>query len=168
MTNNRKPHVIVLRLAAVLLVLVMLSTSMVAGRYARYTSTVTASDSARVAKYEITVSSEPNESIALSESTPASYRFSVTSGSEVTVEYDLTIILPQAQALPTGIDISLKYGDEIVNLKQTGNQYAAKNVGTFSPQGGTHEYTLVFTATPPVGAGTIDGISIRVDARQVD
>lgn len=166
MTNNRKPHVIVLRLAAVLLVLVMLSTSMVAGRYARYTSTATASDSARVAKYEITVSSDPNESIALSEGTPASYRFSVTSGSEVTVEYDLVIILPQA--LPTGIDISLKYGDETKTLTQTGNQYTARNVGTFRPQGGTHEYTLVFTATQPVGAGMLTSIAIQVDARQVD
>lgn len=166
MTNNRKPHVIVLRLAAVLLILVMLSTSMVAGRYARYTSTAIASDSARVAKYEISVSAASNESIALSDGAPASYSFSVTSESEVSVEYDLTIILPQS--LPTGIDISLKYGDETKTLEQTGNQYTARNVGTFSPQGGTHEYSLIFTATQPVGAGTLAGISIRVDTRQVD
>ena len=166
MTSNIKPHVIVLRLAAVLLVLVMLSTSMVAGRYARYTATATASDSARVAKYAISVSSNSNENIALSDGVPASYSFSVTSESEVTVEYDLVIIL--SQEIPSGIDISVKYGDETKSLTQTGNQYTARNIGTFSPLGGTHEYTLIFTATQPVGAGTIDGISIRVDARQVD
>lgn len=166
MTNNRKLHVIVLRFTAVLLVLVMISTSMVAGRYARYTSTATASATARVAKYEISIRPAPNESIALSDGAPASYSFSVISESEVSVEYDLVIILPQA--LPTGIDISLKYGDVTKNLEQTGNQYTARNVGTFSPQGGTHEYTLIFTAMQPVGAGALTGISIRVDARQVD
>lgn len=166
MTSNRKPHVIVLRLAAVLLVLVMLSTSMVAGRYARYTATATASDSARVAKYEITFSSDPNESIALSEGAPASYRFSVTSGSEVTVEYDLVIILPKA--LPDGITISLSNGTTNVDLTAEGNQYVAVKAGTFAPQGGTHTYTLTFTATKAIAADTLSKIAIRVDARQVD
>ena len=44
MADNRKLHVIVLRLAAVLTILVLLSGSLAAGRFARYTTTVTASD----------------------------------------------------------------------------------------------------------------------------
>ena len=51
MTENRKAHVIVLRVAAVLLILVMLSTSMVAGRYARYVSSADAEDKAHVAAF---------------------------------------------------------------------------------------------------------------------
>ena len=58
MTENRKAHVIVLRAAAVLLILVMLSTSMVAGRYARYTSSASGNDSARVAKFRVTESGD--------------------------------------------------------------------------------------------------------------
>lgn len=166
MTKIGKPHVIVLRLAAALLILVMLTTGMVFGRYARYTSAATDGNSARVAKYEISVSSDSNESITLSNGAPASYSFSVISESEVSVKYDLTFVLPQA--LPAGIDISLKCGDETKKPEQTDNQYIAKNAGTFSPQGGTHEYTLIFTATQPVAAGSLTGISIRVDARQVD
>ena len=51
MRKQIKPHVFVLRLAAVLLILVMLSTSMLAGRYARYASTATGGDSARVIRF---------------------------------------------------------------------------------------------------------------------
>ena len=54
MNENRKPHAIVLRAAAVLLILVLFTTSIVSGRYARYTSSATGHDSARVAKFRVT------------------------------------------------------------------------------------------------------------------
>lgn len=166
MSDMRKPHVIVLRTAAVLLILVMLSISMVAGRYARYTTTATASDSARAAKYHIAIDPGADDSITLSPDSPASYTFSVTSSSEVAVEYDLRILLPQA--LPDGIEISLTRDATAIALTSESNQYTAVNAGTFSPQGGTHTYTLTFAATKPIGAETMSGISIGVDARQVD
>lgn len=49
-------HTIVLRLAAVLLSLVMLTTGLVSGRYARYVTSASGSDSARVAKFTVTQS----------------------------------------------------------------------------------------------------------------
>ena len=51
MNENRKIHGIVLRAAAVLLVMVLLTTGVVSGRYARYVTTVSDSDSARVAAF---------------------------------------------------------------------------------------------------------------------
>jgi len=54
MRKNRMLHVIVLRLAAVLLILVMFSASLLAGRYARYTSTISGSDSTKVPRFSVT------------------------------------------------------------------------------------------------------------------
>lgn len=162
MTENRKPHMIVLRLAAVLLVLVMLSTSMVAGRYARYVTTATASDSARVAKYDISVASPSPNSLTMSQDASVEYNFTVTSNSEVSVEYDLIITLPTA--LPSGVTVTLTGNGKNIGLNPGTNE--CKNVGTFSPQGGTHTYTIIFAANEAIGS--ISPISIRVDTRQVD
>lgn len=51
MNENRKTYLIPLRVAAVLLVLIMLTTSLITGRYARYTSSGSGMDSARIAAY---------------------------------------------------------------------------------------------------------------------
>lgn len=67
MTHNRKPHMTVLRLAAVLLILVMLSTSMVCGRYARYTSSDAAEDSARIAAFVFHVNDTQNHYLDISD-----------------------------------------------------------------------------------------------------
>lgn len=92
MSNKRKPHVIVLRLAAVLMILVMLSTSMVAGRYARYATTGSASDSARVAKFLITQTGSLMEQSVPVQMVPGQtvdLDVVVTNGSEVAVEYSI-------------------------------------------------------------------------------
>ena len=168
MNVNRKTHVIALRAAAVLLLLVLMSTSIVSGRFARYASSATASSSARAAKYDISVSADSTSWIDLdpNSSASASYGFSVISGSEVTVEYDLIVVFKKA--LPEGIVLSLIRGDEEIDLTYSDNTYTAKKAGTFDPQGGTHAYTLTFTAEKPVGADKLESIAIRVDARQVD
>lgn len=168
MKENRRTPVIALRTAAVLLILVMMTTSIVSGRYARYTSSATVSDSARVAKYDVSVKAITGDQIVLdpNSSNTASYNFSVTSGSEVTVEYDLLIELPQA--LQEGIVLSLAQGEGNIPLTKTDNTYTAENAGTFTPQGGTHSYILTFTADLPIGADQLNNVAIRVNARQVD
>ena len=165
----RKLNSILMRTAAVLLLLVMLTTSVVSGHYARYTTTVTSGDSARVAKYEVTVAAASADTLKLDPNgtdKTASYNFSVTSGSEVTVEYDLVVVFPKA--MQEGITLTLTQGSTEISLTQDGNIYKAANAGTFSPTGGTHAYTLTFAATEPIGADELKDIAIRVDARQVD
>lgn len=167
MSENRKIHVAMLRAAAVLLVLTLMTASIVSGHYARYTTSVTVSDSARVAKYEVTVTAGSDNQLVLDPngSKTVSYNFLVASGSEVRVEYDLVITLPQA--LQAGISLSLTRDDEPVALTlQENNIYKA--VGTFTPAGGTHAYVLTFTAKGPIGADQLDNIAIRVNARQAD
>lgn len=50
----RKLNRILMRTVAVLLILVLVSTGMVTGRYARYTSSASGGDSARVARFSVT------------------------------------------------------------------------------------------------------------------
>ena len=92
MNENRKPHVLVLRTAAVLLILVLLSSSMVAGRFARYTTSASGSDSARVAKFLVTQTGALTTAIKV-EITPGqriSLEVEVKNDSEVAVEYAVT------------------------------------------------------------------------------
>ncbi len=95
MKENRKPHVFMLRAAAVLLILVLLSASMVAGRYARYTTTASGSDSARVAKFHVTHSGEIPEAVQtirvnLRPGEKCPYSIQVVNDSEVAVAYTIT------------------------------------------------------------------------------
>ena len=91
MTYNRRPHVILLRTAAVLLILVLLSTSMVAGRFARYTTTASGTDSARVAKFLVTESGSLTGDVAvsLSPGETAGLEVQVTNDSDVAVSYSV-------------------------------------------------------------------------------
>ena len=159
-------YTIVVRLIAVMLLLVLLTSGLVSGHYARYTTYGDSIDNARAAKYQIDVSSAAEDSLTLSSESPAVYTLSVTSSSEVAVEYDLSVDFPDY--FPDGIAIELKCGDKTTQMVRNNTQYFAKNVGAFPAQGGTHTYTMKFIVTQPVGANVLSGVSVRVDARQVD
>jgi hypothetical protein len=85
-------HIFVMRLAAVLLSLVMLTTGMVSGRYARYVTSATGSDSARVAKFTVT---------------QQSIKYGTT---------DLTTMIPMPELLPGEskiVDMLVEYDTEV-------------------------------------------------------
>ena len=156
MTDKRKPHVIVLRLAVVLLILVMLSSSLVAGRFARYTSTVTASDSVKVAKFEVT-----EESALLREKVAVSIipggvdetSIVVTNASEVSVAYTIEVDNPY-QNFPLSFQI----------------EGAMPFTAQMAP-GQTATYTLVTTwegAADISYSGKVDLLEITVSATQID
>lgn len=92
MTDNRKPHVLVFRLAAVLLILVMLSSGMVAGRFARYITTSSGSDSARVARFSVTESGILKDTVSVKivpgQKLPLSVQ--IQNDSEVAVSYSVS------------------------------------------------------------------------------
>lgn len=71
--------------ALVLLFLTMVSIHMTSGLYARYTSTSTASDSARVAKFDV------DATVAAVESNPDKAVLTVTNASEVAVQYSIHV-----------------------------------------------------------------------------
>lgn len=92
MDNKKQPHVIMLRTAAVLLILVMLSTSMVAGRFARYTTSASGSDSARVARFSVTEAGEflQTASVRIHPGETVPLAVQVKNDSEVAVTYSVT------------------------------------------------------------------------------
>lgn len=94
MNDNRKPHVIMLRAAAVLLILVALSTGMVAGRYARYTTSASGMDSARVARFSVTESGNVTEllSLSISPGTAQNVTVTVANDSEVAIAYTIQAV----------------------------------------------------------------------------
>ena len=162
MFKNLKPHVVLLRTAAVLLVLVSVSTSMVAGRYARYTTTVTATGSARVAKFEVNgTGALLTENIAVSIIPGGSdeTQFSVENASEVSVEYTIAVDNPYHN-FPLGFQIK-------VNGVPHDLPYTAEML-----PGQTINYTLVTAWTGNdyslSYSGKVDLIEISVSATQID
>lgn len=96
---------ILMRTVVVLLVLVCLSTAMVTGRYARYYSTATASDSARVAKFEVNI---PDLETQL---------LSVTIQPNETVKQYITVKNKSEVAVALTISVSSKYRNLPLVLK---------------------------------------------------
>lgn len=85
---------ILLRVALVLLCLVLLSVYLMKGLYARYQTTGSGSDSARVAKFDVVVSGTPSNSnivcTAVNEGN-GTYTITIENKSEVAVHYDLSV-----------------------------------------------------------------------------
>lgn len=85
---------ILMRVVAVLLMLVLLSTAMVTGRFARYTSSSSGEDAARVAKFDVSRDTNNYEAyfsvtIQPGEKTPLNIH--VVNNSEVTVSLDFQV-----------------------------------------------------------------------------
>ena len=141
--NERTKHVFALRAAAVLLVLVLVTTSMVSGRYARYFSTATGGDSARVAAYVFNVSDDVGHYLDLTDickpGDSKTYEFIIQNRngdngpiSEVTEEYFVTLEL--RGSLP--LVCTLSEGDNI-----TLDGMNVNGEGLTSGQGATHTFT---------------------------
>ena len=92
MREKRINNAILLRVAAVLLVIFMLTVCMLSGRYARYTSNSSESDGARVAKFLVTQTGELTEAtrVELVPSETIQLCVEVENGSEVDIEYSIT------------------------------------------------------------------------------
>lgn len=163
MMNNRKTHTVVLRLAAALLVFVMLSFSMVAGRYARYVSTASGSDSARVAKFSVVeTGSLLTEEISLKLIPLSSVEKTivVTNDSEVAIEYKINADNP-FDSIPLTFEVKL-LGEGALN--------PVPYTGTLAP-GEYATYILVTTwsgSNDISYSGKVDLVEITVSATQID
>lgn len=106
---------IALRAAGLLLILVILTTSIVTGHYAGYATGASVNDSFRVAKFFITESGElsSTEYITLAPGDTIQRSVAVENGSEVTIEYTVTVENPYHN-LPLEFTM-LDDGTEITN-----------------------------------------------------
>ena len=150
-------HTIVLRLAAVLLSLVLITTGMVSGRYARYVTSASGSDSARVAKFTVTQSilqgeTDLAQTIPMPEIKPGD-----TVVINIVLEYDTEV------AVRSTVDVQSLYS----NLPLT---ISVQEKGTLSSH--TKEYEAAITWVQGSNdvdyIGMVDLITITVTSEQVD
>ena len=146
-------HAILMRAVVVLLVLVCLSTAMVTGRYARYFSSVTVNESARVAKFEVTVQDQETQyaSIPIQPGETAHKYFSVENKSEVAVALVFNVT-SKYENLPLRFEYPIRSG--------TVAPGETKNVSL--------EITWPAERNDVIYAGRVELIEISVRVEQVD
>ena len=152
MNDNRKFHVFVLRTAAVLLILVMLSTAIVSGRFARYVTQASGEDSACVAMFAFDVTKQDGQAWVLDlddlqkPGDQQKFTFSVrnTMGnavSEVNVGY--TVYVHAQGSIPVTVTI-LEGTNERLSITCDGNESQSFTGSDFAAATETvHTYTLV-------------------------
>ena len=130
-------------------------------------------DSARVARFEVTAAPVERQSTAfeLNSTTKSdSYRFTVKSGSETAVSYDVVVTVPGG--MPGGVTVSLTNaaGDVSRETGETGNTvYTFPNAGKFEAASQAEQtLTLTFAAGTGASSGSVSGISVDVVATQID
>ena len=158
---SEKYSAIFLRLAAVLLVLVLLSSSLVTGRFARYVTTASGEDTARVARFSVTESGDLMSAfnIELYPGASKNYTIAVQNDSEVYIAYTI-VATNQSGNLPLTFEIS--------GMEQDGNSNLA---GTMAP-GVNAEYTMTVRwpeeENSPALSGKVDRILVTLNATQID
>lgn len=165
-----------MRLVAVLICFLLVSFHLMTGLYAKYSSTATGSDSARVAKFQVVVTGDAaNISVACTQmpGDEAVYAITVENDSEVAVKYDVIVTL--FTAIP-GVSLTLD-GETGTQIGSDPTQLKFENLGQFTPNDPTaKEHTLTFqvnwndfTAAKTGSTATENfTFSIAVHAEQVD
>lgn len=176
--KTKKPRLPLYRLhyAVVLLLVAVSGTSMwTTTTLAKYVTSSSGSDSARVARFAVsTAPITQNTEIALDASgTPtADYKFTVSNSTsygvnETATGYDVVVTFKKKL---TGVSLTLKNGNNAVVGATTDNEiYTFTNVGEF-PAGTkeTHTLTLTFTVDEGAEDGKWENIEIEVRAAQKD
>lgn len=173
-SNQKTP--VVFRLGIILLCCMLFSTYLMGNLYARYTTTASGSDSARVAKFDVTNDITHSVDLELNFFDPdklSTYlSVVVTSGSEVAVKYDVVVTMPVDKDFSW---LEIKLGDTLPTI--SGNIYTFSQVGTFAPNSAdTHTHTLTFSiktesqGNPPAGLENMEncGVQITVHSEQID
>ena len=170
MGKKLEVHTIVLRLAAVLLSLVMLTTGLVSGRYARYATSETGSDSARVAKFTVTQSilqreTDLAQTIPMPEIKPGE-----TVIIDVMVEHDTEVAVRNTidvQSLYSNLPLTISVQEKGTETSGSSTFTAAYGPGTFKK-----EYEAAITwvrgSNDVDYIGMVDLIIITVTSEQVD
>lgn len=91
MRENKRDYAIMLRIAAIVLLLIALTVSIMTGRFARYTTESSGIDGAKVAKFLVTEEGELTTAtrIELVPSETVKLLVEVENGSEVDIEYSI-------------------------------------------------------------------------------
>lgn len=164
MAHSQKIKNIVLRLAAVLLGLTLLSAWATGRMYARYSTTATFSDSARVAKFNISEDGTLTKEITIADMQPGqteNYQVTVTSDSEVAVYYTIAV-----ENVYKNLPLQTTVLDENDNTLPDGR--ATIGVNDSTPKTYTLQVSWPESETGAAYAGMVDVLAITLTAVQVD
>ena len=186
MTKSNRKTPLVFRIGLALVCALLVSTYMMSGMYARYCTTASGDDSARIAKFSVDENDQWDSvdvNVKLNFYNPAqlesTLEFSVTSDSEVAVQYDVIVTLPDGLAPHyEWLVLTLsRVGEEPVTATCVGNVYTITAAGTFAANDAidTHNCTLTFAiadayqGNPPAGLENfVNNIQLTVHAEQID
>ena len=170
---------LVFKIGLVLVCLFLVSSYMTGGLYARYTTTSSGLDSAKVAKFKVdsgVVSSDLYVNLNFYD--PALVRdekeFTVASSSDVAVKYDVVVTMPSGMDY-SWLEVTLQSGEETLVATSSGNVFSFSDVGLISVgDRSEYEYTLAFNIVEerqgnPQGVANIQGVAtLSIRAEQVD
>lgn len=185
-SNQKTP--VVFRLGIILLCCMLFTTYLMGNLYARYTTTASGSDSARVAKFKVGSTftdedSQINVDLHFFDATKITDTITVvvSSESEVAVRYNVTVTMPENIDYTQWLSIELQgetYSkNSLIATDADTYVFTFETVGEFAPNDSTaHTYTLTFKindayiGNPPAGlADVIDGkVMITVHSEQID
>lgn len=173
MKENKNTHVIALRAAAVLLILVLFTTSIVSGRYARYSTSASGSDNARIAVMAAGVTSITLDTITGCPTTTYSVaqpikicNYATVNGKERVSEVSLRIKL-EAATVMNNIPLTFAF------FKDAACQTAVSDADLLFAPGEKDEKTFYLQISwPKVAvesyAFEIDAIRVVATAEQID
>lgn len=102
--SSLQPGGVLIRIALVLFCLVMFSTYLMAGLFARYTAAGTGADAARVAGFDVQMNDDLGALTVQSTRTDSDkYNFSVVNHSEVAVRYEMYVVYANKQMDTVGV-----------------------------------------------------------------
>ena len=180
MTKLNMKTPVVFYVGLVLLCMFMFSLYLSGGMYARYATTDSGGDGARVAKFD--VASKGENGIALNINLdffdPAkqhdSIEFEVMSSSEVAVEYDVVLVLPEEMMeLVSNGTIIIKMDVDVIGVVDDTYNTITFEGGSFLPgasQSAMHNITIeIKPGTMLVGTVNISSpATLRIHAEQID
>lgn len=173
--NKQKPPVnlgtILIRAAAVLFILTMISVYLLGGLFARYVSTGQGGDSARVAGFDVRVTGPGSVNVEVSTEDPARMDITLDNRSEVAVSYSVRV---DAGAPDYGLAVRL--GDRTIDTISQGPVLDFGTVG-YMAVGGAAGFSLSFTpvdwdkitqAATGLSVTVTQDYTVYIDVVQVD
>ena len=123
---------VMIRIASALFCLVLISTSMMSGLYARYTAKGDGGDGGRVAVFAVgsSLSNDDVEADLSNADHDGSYILTVTNSSEVDVKYNIIF----STTLPNGFDVTVDGKTPAIN----GSDYIFENAGSLNANSATN------------------------------
>ena len=160
MKNKNKVNIPLL-LAGILFCLTLISSSLTSNLIAKYSTTASGSDGARVAKFDVgtTTNSQPDtiELVPGDSDSSGTYTFKITNNSEVVVKNNVIV-----QGVPNQVKVVFNGTEKT----QTGTDDLTFDVGVLDI-GGSVDCTLTFYADTNCDT-QIKDVTIQVVAEQVD